>query len=45
MSLPSEKNNITVVYNKFCPYAQRALIVALEKDLNATFRQVSLGEK
>lgn len=39
------ENEVTIVYNKFCPFAQRALIVALEKDVPATFRKVSLGEK
>ena len=40
-----QPNDITIVYNKFCPYAQRALIVAIEKDLKTNLRTVSLGEK
>jgi glutathione S-transferase len=37
--------DITIIYNKFCPFAQRALITALEKEVPATFQKVSLGEK
>ena len=37
--------DITLVYNKFCPYAQRALIVAIEKDIKTKLRTVSLGDK
>jgi hypothetical protein len=32
-----KSENITIVYNKFCPFAQRALITALEKELSVNF--------
>jgi glutathione S-transferase len=34
---------LTIIYNKFCPFAQRALLTAIEKDLLATFTKVSLS--
>jgi glutathione S-transferase len=40
-----KQEQISIVYNKFCPFAQRALLTAIEKDLPATFTKVSLGEK
>lgn len=40
-----KSSDITIIYNKFCPFAQRALITALEKEVPANFRKVSLGEK
>lgn len=30
-----KNTEVSIIYNKFCPYAQRALIVAIEKDLQA----------
>lgn len=40
-----KKEEIVIIYNKFCPFAQRALIAALEKEVPAVFKKVSLGEK
>jgi glutathione S-transferase len=38
------QTDITIIYNKFCPYAQRALIAAIEKDVNAKFITTGLGD-
>lgn len=40
-----KKEELIIVYNKFCPFAQRALIAALEKEVPVVFKKVSLGEK
>jgi hypothetical protein len=40
----SNKSSIQIIYNKFCPYAQRALITALEKELPAEFIKTGLGD-
>lgn len=37
-------HQLAIVYNKFCPYAQRALLTAIEKDLPAEFITTGLGE-
>lgn len=33
-----------LIYNKFCPYAQRALLTAIEKQIQPKFRGVSLKD-
>lgn len=38
------KIDIQIIYNKFCPYAQRALITAIEKDLPVQFIKTGLGD-
>jgi glutathione S-transferase len=40
-----EDRQVSIIYNKFCPYAQRALITAIEKDLQVTFVKTGLGEQ
>lgn len=40
-----KKEEVIIVYNKFCPFAQRALITALQKEIPAVLKKVSLGEK
>lgn len=37
------QQQLSIVYNKFCPFAQRALLTAIEKDLSANFIKVSLS--
>jgi len=34
---------VIIYYNKYCPYAQRALITAIEKDIQAEFVKTGLG--
>jgi len=40
----NNKTGIQIIYNKFCPYAQRALITAIEKDLPIQFIKTGLGD-
>lgn len=35
---------VSLIYNKFCPYAHRALITAIEKDIPAKMVTTGLGE-
>ena len=38
------EEKVSIIYNKYCPYAQRALIAAIEKDVNAEFIKTGLGD-
>lgn len=37
-------DRLEIIYHKFCPYAQRALIAAIEKEVPARFVLTGLGE-
>lgn len=41
--METPKSKVTLVYNKFCPFAQRALIAAFEKEIPVNLKKVSLG--
>jgi len=34
---------VIIYYNKYCPYAQRALITAIEKNIQVEFVKTGLG--
>jgi len=38
----NKEAEIVLLYNKFCPFAQRALIVAMEKQIPTNYHSVSL---
>lgn len=38
------EEKVSIIYNKFCPYAQRALIVAIEKQIPVDFVKTGLGQ-
>ena len=43
--MAAKDEEITLVFNKYCPFAQRALLVSIEKELPARFQKASLKEK
>ena len=38
------QEKVSVIYHKYCPFAQRALLTAIEKDVNAEFISTGLDD-
>ena len=39
-----KEEEVSIIYHKYCPFAQRALITAIEKEVDAKFIPTGLGD-